>query len=300
MNLEFESGGERWSISCDKAKAPRTLACLAACLPLPLQLHTPKIAGNHIYWHVPFVTEVEGGTEVVQTPPGAFIYWPVRQFLEITFAPLQAETATVTVLGQLDGPVDGIARLAARLRKDQGRQLFTGMLSLARTSASPAPSPKTLLIPIELHVARLNLWAACPEDVQKLTQSRGIMHPAGPVLMAESEARILHENLWWIRERRAAGEIAALRYAATLALNRAATRLHDFCHLTSSAKILFDLETAIGSDPALFEPLLDEAILCSGRLAAWIDLQIPWNAINEEFRASLATSPTPAMATVAT
>ncbi|WP_119273501.1 hypothetical protein [Taklimakanibacter deserti] len=300
MKLDFESGGERWSISCEEAKAPRTLACLASCLPLPLQLHTPKIAGNHIYWHAPFVTEVESGMDVVRTPPGAFIYWPVRQFLEITFAPLQAETATVTVLGQLDGPVDGIARLAARLREDQGRQIFTGKLSFAGAASSPAPSPKTLLIPNDLHAARLKLWAACPEDVKKLTQSRGIMHPAGPVLMAESEARILHENLWWIRERRAGGEVIALRYAAALALNRAATRLRDFCHLTSSSKILFDLETAIDSDPALFEPLLDEAILCSGRLAAWIDLQIPWNAINEKFRAVLAAHPAPAMAAVAT
>lgn len=291
MNLEFESCGESWSIRCDEARVPRTLACLASCLPLPLQLHTPKIAGNHIYWHAPFVTEVEGGMEVVRTPPGAFIYWPVRQFLEITFAPLQAETATVTVLGQLDGPVEGIARLAARLREDQGRQLFTGTLSLAGAAGPPAKSSKVPLIPPHLHAARLQLWATCPEDVKALTRSRGIMHPAGPMLMAESEARILHETLWWVRERRATADAASLRYVGALALNRAATRLRDFCHLTTSAKILFDLEAAIGLDPALFEPLLDEAILCSGRLAAWIDLQIPWNAINEEFRAALAACP---------
>lgn len=288
MKLEFESGGERWSISCDEAKAPRTLARLASCLPLPLQLHTPKIAGNHIYWHAPFVTEVEGGMEVVQTPPGAFIYWPVRQFLEITFAPLQAETATVTVLGQLDGPVDGITRLAARLRESQGQQLFTGTLSLAGAGASSPRSAKRSSVPGHIQTARLQLWASCPQDVKNLTLSRGIMHPAGPVFMAESEARILHENLWWIRERRARDDAASLRYTAGLVLNRAATRLRDFCHLTASAKILLDLDAAIAADPALFEALLDEAILCSGRLAAWIDLQIPWNAVNEEFRAALA------------
>ncbi|WP_119389671.1 hypothetical protein [Taklimakanibacter lacteus] len=295
MKLEFESSGERWSISCDEAKAPGTLAHLALCLPLPLQLHTPKIAGNHIYWHAPFVTEVEGGMEVVQAPPGAFIYWPVRQFLEITFAPLQAETATVTVLGQLDGPVDGITRLAARLRESQGRQLFTGTLSLADAGASSPRSAKPSSVPGHIQAARLQLWASCPPDVKNLTQSRGIMHPAGPVFMAESEARILHENLWWIRERRARDDAASLRYTAGLVLNRAATRLHDFCHLTTSSKILLDLDAAIAADPTLFEALLDEAILCSGRLAAWIDLQIPWNAVNEEFRSALGGSSTSAM-----
>jgi hypothetical protein len=33
--------------------------------------------------------------------------------------------------------------------------------------------------------------------------------------------------------------------------------------------------------------LLEEAILVAGRLAAWIDLLIPWNDLNESFRTAL-------------
>lgn len=288
MKLHFETGGESWSITCDPARAPRTLAALAGVLPLSLQMHTPKIAGNHIYWHAPFIAPVEGGLNVLNASPGAFIYWPVRQFLEITYAPLQAETATVTVLGQLDGPVAGIARLASALREGQGARLFTGTLSLAG-GKPPTTTHETLPgVPLHIRAGRLALWKSCPEDIASLTHSRAIMHPAGPSLMADGEARALHETLWWLRERRGREDEGKLRFAAGLALNRAGQRLKDFCHFTTSAAILFHLEDAIHAAPADFAALLDEAILCAGRISAWIDLQIPWNGLNEGFRAALS------------
>ena len=59
MKLDFFAGNESWRIACDTARAPRTLRSLASTLPAPLQLHTPKIAGQHIYWHAPFVEDAE-------------------------------------------------------------------------------------------------------------------------------------------------------------------------------------------------------------------------------------------------
>lgn len=289
MKLLFEASGTRWTISCDRTRAPNTLAALARALPLPLQLHTPKIAGNHIYWHAPFIAPVEGGTAVLDAPPGAFIYWPVRQFLEITYAPLQAETATVTVLGHLHGPASGIAALAEELRRAQGATLFSGRLALADASdaAPTASSPEG--VPAQLLAARQALWAACPDDIAGLARSRALMHPAGPAFMADGEARALHETLWWIRERRGAEDNAKLVFAATLALSRTALRLRDFCHFTTSSQLLFDLERAMTERPERFAALLDEAILSTGRISAWIDLQIPWNSVNEGFRNALET-----------
>ncbi len=287
MQLLFEAGGERWTISCDTARAPGTLAALSRALPLPLQLHTPKIAGHHIYWHAPFIAELEGGTDVLSAPAGAFIYWPVRQFLEITFAPLQSETATVTMLGHLDGPVDGIRKLAENLRENQGAQLFSGRLMSAGHAAASQPAGSASRIPSRLAAARHALWTACPKDIAALNSSRAIMHPAGPSFMADGEARGLHETLWWIRERLGSEDAAKLSFAAALALNRTALRLRDFCHFTSSSQVLFDLEQAIDAMPQLFAELLDEAILCAGRISAWIDLQIPWNGANEGYRGAL-------------
>lgn len=288
MKLLFETEGESWTITLDEARAPHTAAALLQSMPLALQLHTPKIAGNHIYWHAPFIADGEGGTDVLNAPPGAFIYWPVRQFLEITYAPLQAETATVTVLGQLDGPIHGIERLALRLREQQGQRLFAGGLS--QMGNAPRQSEVHSGVPAALRAAREKLWSACPVDVAEAVTSRGIMHPAGPVFVADGETRALHETLWWIRERRGFENAEMRRFAARMMLGRVAGRLKDFCHFTSSAALLGELERAIGMQPEIFEPLLDEAILCTGRLSAWIDLMIPWNAVNEGFRAAQKTT----------
>ena len=93
MKLLFEIDDSVWPILCDELAAPNTLAALATILPLPVRLQTPKIAGAHIYWQAPLLRDLEAGADIMSLAPGAFLYWPERQFLEILFAPLQQETA---------------------------------------------------------------------------------------------------------------------------------------------------------------------------------------------------------------
>lgn len=288
MHLLFSTEGQSWPIQLT-GDAERTRDALARCLPLDLQLHTPKIAGSHIYWHAPFVEDVEGATHVLDAPAGAFIYWPVRQFLEITFAPLQAENAEVTVLGKLDAPIEGITALAASLKRDQGRRILSGHLTaadggaLAQQSNSPSSSSP---LPADILSARAALWAACPGDIARVTRSRAIMHPAGPVFAAEGEARVLHEFLWWLRAARKTRDDAVLRAAAALALNKTATRLRDFCHMDETPALLFQLE-GLMDETLDFGALVDEAIIIAGRIGAWLDLLIPWNDLNQAFRTAL-------------
>lgn len=284
MQVLFEVEGLSCPITC-AGDAPRTLAAFARVLPLPLQLHTPKIAGSHIFWHVPFIEEVEGGVDVLSAPPGSLIYWPVRQFMEITFAPLQAETASVTILGRIDAPVSDIAALGERLRLGAGTRRFSGHLT--RTDGQQAGTRSVPDVPPALHKSRLELWRDCPADIAGLTASRAILHPIGPLMQADAEARVLHEALWWVRARLGGAPESALRTAARLSLDRAAVRLRDFCHLPDSATILFAARDAIENTPQPLPALLDETILISGRIAAWIDLLIPWNAMNEAARAAL-------------
>ncbi|NKJ08916.1 hypothetical protein [Rhizobium sp. SG741] len=283
MQLLFSAEGQSWPIKLT-GDAERTRSAMLRTLPFELQLHTPKIAGSHIYWHAPFVEDVEGATHVLDAKAGAFIYWPVRQFLEITFAPLQAETAQVTVLGHLDAPIEGITALAATLKRDQGRRILSGSLTLTE-GEMPAPAPASGL-PSDILEARTRLWVACPEDISRVTASRAIMHPAGPVFAAEAEARVLHELLWWIRAEHGQRDEQVLRQTAALALNKCATRLRDFCHMEETPKLLFRLEAAM-TEPLAFDTLLDEAIIIAGRVGAWLDLLIPWNDLNEAFRKAL-------------
>ncbi|MBD8556142.1 hypothetical protein IFT84_16650 [Rhizobium sp. CFBP 8762] len=283
MHLVFSADGQSWPIQLT-GPAERTRSALLRSLPLQLQLHTPKIAGSHIYWHAPFVEDVEGATDVLDAPAGAFLYWPVRQFLEITFAPLQAETAQVTLLGKLDAPIEGITALAAKLKGEQGQRTLCGQLSLE--GQAPERSEPQPVLPDDIVAARQALWAACPADISKLTASRAIMHPAGPVFAAEGEARVLHEFLWWVRAARGKQDEAALRVAAALALNKTATRLRDFCHMDQTPALLFRLEDAM-HEPLDFRAVVDEAIIVAGRIGAWIDLLIPWNDLNTAFRTAV-------------
>ncbi|AYD04212.1 hypothetical protein [Neorhizobium sp. NCHU2750] len=283
MHLHFSAEGQTWPIKLT-GTAERTRSAMLRTLPLSLQLHTPKIAGSHIYWHAPFVEDVEGATHVLDAPAGAFLYWPVRQFLEITFAPLQAETAQVTLLGVLDAPIEGIASLAATLKRDQGRRIITGSLTSVDCEMPDPASPSVL--PADMVAARQRLWAGMPADIAQVTSSRAIMHPAGPVFAAEGEARVLHELLWWARAELGSRDHHMLRQTAALALNKTATRLRDFCHMDETPALLFSLEAAM-TGPLPLAALLDEAIIVAGRIGAWLDLLIPWNDLNEAFRSAL-------------
>ncbi len=285
MQLTFTAEGRAWPIRLS-GNATRTRTALLASLPLRLQLHTPKIAGSHIYWHAPFVEDVEGATHVLDAQAGAFIYWPVRQFLEITFAPLQAENAQITVLGQLDAPVDGIAELAAMLKNEQGHRIIAGTLALAEGEETEATVAASSLLPDDLVSRRKTLWDAMPDDIARLTVSRAIMHPAGPVFAAEAEARVLHELLWWVRAGQSQYDDAVLRQTMAITLDKTATRLRDFCHMEETPALLFALRDATQTDVPL-AALVDEAILVAGRIGAWLDLLIPWNDLNEAFRAAL-------------
>jgi len=285
MKLDLIVGDEHWRIACDTARAPRTLAAIAATLPTALQLHTPKIAGQHIYWHAPFVEDAEGGVDVMEAQPGAFLYWPARQFLELIFAPLQAETAEVTLLGRIEGGLPELQALGLRLREQHGRRLFAG--NLVPVEDAQAPEPRPSQVPAELVAIRQKLWNASPADIEVLLTSRATMHPAGPLFLAESEARILHELLWWVRGGLATEEPRISHRIAAVACNKAATRLRDFCHLGESAAAIFALEAAFRRDDIPLATLIDQAILCAGRLAAWLDLRIPWSAVNQATRSVL-------------
>jgi len=281
MQLTFSSIGQSWFIQLNE-RTPRSCQALLSQLPLSTQLHTPKIAGSHIYWHAPFIEDVEGATDVLDTKAGAFIYWPVRQFLEITFAPLQAEKAQVTILGHVEGNIEGIAALAERVKYAQGHHIITATLELTK-GAETLSIPPPIILPDDIVVRREAIWQKMPEEIAHLLASRAIMHPAGPVLTAESQMRNLHEFLWWLRCCRQSVDEQHLRQNAALALNKAATILHDFCHLQETPDMLFRLEQLM-AEKLPFKTILDEAILVSGRLSAWMDLLIPWNDINEAFR----------------
>lgn len=283
--LSFAAEGERFEIVLDRSSASRTVETLCAHLPMRADLHCAKIAGNHILWHAPFVVDAEGTTDVMTVAPGAFLYWPERQFLELVFAPLQAESAAITVLGHVEGDIGPLVRIGEAVRTGHGtRPIFADIEAPGEPApAWPAPPPEDAWL-AELRSARAAIWREEPEEIRRLVARRGVMLPAGPLLYAEAEARKVQEFLWLLRHeaRRPMSDGAAfVAPAAALLLRGAETRISGLCGLTEAGRFLLDAAAALEARPDDPLPVIEEAILYAGRLAAWLDQRIPWNALND-------------------
>jgi len=285
----LDAGDTRLRIALDSGRAPRTVAALLASLPAEIDLHCAKIAGNHILWHAPFVVDAEATGDVMQVPPGGFLFWPERQFLELVFDALQAESAQVTHLGGIEAGVDALRVLGRRVQERQGRDGLRARLSLAAggtgTPSPPATAPPGLAA---LVAAREAVWRAPPAEIAEMMARRGVMLPAGPLVYAEGYARALHETLWRLRGEAAAGDHAFAARAGVLALRLAVARIGGFCHLLASAATLEAAAALLERHPALAAPVIDEAILFSGRLAAWLDGRIAWHDFTEATRRAAA------------
>ena len=284
MRLRLQTNLGSFLIQTDIDRAPRTLRALAALLPMDVQFHSPKVAGSHIYWQAPLLEKVEGAADVMSAPPGTFLYWPERQFLELIYAPLQAETATVSILGRIEDGIEPLKQLGEMVRERHGRALLTGRLSLE--DGAPEGTGKDIDARLaSLYQLRADLWAACPGEIDVLMRGRGLMHPAGPLFIAESEARGLHETLWrLLRALDDGAPAAAVAFAAGTLCDKAAARLGGFCHLKNASAGVAQVSAALREDNMPVAGVLREAILIAGALSSWLDLQIPWNDVNETVR----------------
>jgi hypothetical protein len=280
--LVFKVDGVEHEIELDATHAPKTLAKVAAALPATIDVHCAKIAGSHIMWPVPFVERVEKASDVLAMPPGAFFFWPERQYLEITYDALQDEAAAVSYLGRLTGDVTWLREYADNQRRNQGRSLFAAELFIRNagpSSATAAPSGSSAWD--RLRAARQQAWRQQPADVQALLDRRGLNIPFGPLAMAEGELRKLHELLWrlWNEgDQRGAKEKIAI---AVFAVEAAITRVGGFCHMLATATVLRDGIVCLEKADAPLQEVLVELVLYVGRMAAWLDLHICWWPMNE-------------------
>jgi hypothetical protein len=294
MTLVLSVGGARVEIGLDIARTPRTARALLAGLPQRVDLHCAKIAGDQVLWPAPFLLPLEAARDIQGSPPGAFIYYPKRQFLEIMFGPLQDETASVTVLGQVTKGLAEFKRIGRRVQNDHGwKPVFAdlvakpgpwqaelekhyGTTSHLPGEIAPVPDERASRALQSARAQRRAAWATMPKEFERLRARQGVMLPLGPLAFAESELRKLHENLWILRED--AGEMCGR--AASLLARGAAHQLDGLLGLHETARTLGILAEALRSEAPDAGAVLDEAILTVGRLSHWLDLFFPWMKLN--------------------
>lgn len=273
---------------------------LLESLPARIDIHCAKIAGRHIFWHAPFIAPLEQAQDVLNLAPGTFLYWPERQFLELIYGELQAESAQVSVLGKLVGDVSWLRELGEHVTRWQGHELVWAELTADPVSEPTAGTSLRLVdggaaqreldsrhILDErfsaLRLARMAVWRSEPECIRALAGRRGIMLPFGPLSMAEGEFRKLQELLWRLGTPLASdipvGERG--RHAAFL-IDAFLTRIVGLCGLDESGAVLQQAAGLLRDHPDMAPAVLEEVVLYCGRMAAWLDLYIPWSTLNDQ------------------
>lgn len=293
--LILDCGGHRHPVSLTDRFAPRTVAALRAWLPAEITIHCSKIAGAHIYWPTPVLELLEEGADIHSLPAGSFLYYPDRQYMEITYDALQAETAAVNTLGMFEGDLGWLRDFAEGYRRDQGRRQVTARLFLEGTEPVGATSPGPDMPPgtplDRLRAARCAAWRAEPEELRAFRHRDGLNIPLGPMITAEGEFRRLQELLWrvWRNANRRSDPVR--RAIAVEALELALARVVGYCHLGAAGDTLqAGLDAVRGAADAPLDDTLGEIVVYCGSMSAWLDLFIPWWEANEITRRNVAAS----------
>lgn len=281
--LIFEVENRAYRINLTNKLAPKTLSALKAILPTKADIHCAKIAGCHIMWPVQFVERIESVVDVMTMEPGSFFFWPERQYLEITYDELQAESAPISYLGQMEGEISWLRDYADTNRREQGQKLFAAHLYMEGEKGPAHVGPPVIGDDAwaRLRAARQTAWIQPPSDVQHLLDREGLMIPYGPLSMAEAELRKLHELLWRLWNDQARYSNEQKKDIAIFAIEAAVSRVTGFCHMKDVGDALEYGMACIENGAVDLESVLAELVLYSGRMAAWLDLRICWSPMNE-------------------
>ena len=291
--LIFKVDGIEHEIELDQSHAPETLYKVLSCLPREVDIHCAKVAGSHIMWPMPMLAKIEKSSDVLTMPPGAFFFWPERQYLEISYDELQAETAQISYLGKLKGDVDWLREFADRNRQEQGQKIFRASLFVKDQKSPSAPMviSKGKASWERLQKARLAVWQSQPDDVTELLQRRGLNIPFGPLSMAEGESRKLHELLWRLWNGNEHYDDENKKMIAVFVMEAAISRMAGFCHMQEVGNTLNHGILALQENDLEINLVLEELILYIGRIAAWLDLHICWWPMNEITRSAIEGRP---------
>ena len=280
--MTFTLEGRTHEVALVDDPSSDTLAQLKSWLPATVTLHSAKIAGCHIYWPSPILARLEKGTDIHSLPPGSFLYYPDRQYLELIYDQLQAEKASVTLLGHLQGDIGWLRNFANRHRRLAGFEISSAELAIAGAGPKPAAPALGAATPWDrIRQARLDVWAREPEEIPALVSNTGLNIPFGPMATADGYFRAVQESLWqlWSAPDRFGDE--GRRAAAVNALELGISRIGHYCHMLASQAVLEDGIACVDQGDVPLQDLLRELILYCSRMSNWIDLRMPWFEANE-------------------
>lgn len=266
-------------IDLDARRAPLTAAGLLSTLPQHIDLHSARETGQHIYWQSAILEAAESTIDLTTTLPGALVFWPRQQRLELTVGPCTGEGSEVIFLGQADASVEALEAVGKRVAGEIGNRILWADLSI---EGDDGEAPKELPPPEldKLFAMRHAMWAGLPDEVAALA-ARGLARqgPSGHGLIgsAESAARALQDSIFPLWHTANDGDAAkAAREAVTL-IESARAQLVDLGDLKETGELLDEASHLLMAHPKRTADILRELIFSIGRLAGWLDGRNPGN-----------------------
>jgi len=253
-------------------EAPITSKRLLDILPVKMDIHYAKFAGQEVFGVVPMMAPIEGGKSLKEIDRGCVAFYPDRAFFCIYYGDLQDEEVSITVIGQLYADDDFIAEMEkCRYRQGDVMEIWD------------PDSDKTEFTEHKFLIDTKLGWDKLPEDIKGVYMKRGIALPGGPIINSDGESRKLADLIYTLYTSVRNGESYDLAFAGKL-LDYYAFKIGGWCGMTDCADDIIKYKDLLLAPDADLETILVDFIYYVNKMSMWIDLLIPWEDITDLMR----------------
>lgn len=270
--IDLELNGKRAFFELFEEEAPITSKRLLDILPVKMDIHYAKFAGQEVFGVVPMMAPIEGGKSLKEIDRGCVAFYPDRAFFCIYYGDLQDEEVSITVIGQLYADDDFINEME-KCRYRQGDVMVIRDPESDRTEYTD----HKFMIDTKLG------WEKLPEDIRAVYMKRGIALPGGPVVYSDGESRKLADFIYTLYTSVVNGESYDLGFIGKL-LDYYAFKIGGWCGMTDCADDITKYKELLLAPDADLEAVLIDFIYYVNKMSMWIDLLIPWEDITDLMR----------------
>lgn len=253
-------------------EAPVTSKRLLEILPVKMDIHYAKFAGQEVFGVIPMMAPIEGGRSLKEIDRGCVAFFPDRAFFCIYYGDLQDEEVSITVIGQLYADDEFVAEME-KCRCRQGDVM----------EISDPDSDKTEFTDYRFMIDSKMGWDKLPEDIRNVYMKRGIALPGGPIINADGEARKLSDFIYTLYTSVVNGESYDLEFTGKL-LDYYAFKIGGWCGMNDCADDIRKYKELLLAPDADLEAILIDFIFYANKMSMWIDLLIPWEDVTELMR----------------
>lgn len=270
LEIQFIVNGKTAFGELYNDEVPLTCKAVLDLLPLKVDLHYAKIAGQEVFSIIPLIMPVEKVSNVTDLEPGSIAYYPGNQMFCLFYGQPQPEECDVTVFGKLKASDEFKSELD-KVWKAQG----TEMLIQQPDSSKERETYKHLI-----GEKWNDLWEKAPEELLKLLDKRGFSEPVGPIVFAAGDLKKISSEIWAFREHLL--ETGDFDFQIFNRLISSGTSiLGGWYGLKNIEEAFQQYVRMIDSRQEDINLIIDDMVLFAGRLALWADSLIPWAYFND-------------------